>query len=193
MDRHRRFPGVRPLTYGFLREPHSIIGGSGRIAISHGNVLSLKENPMTTWTWLRSKLFALAVASVLLSACGPGEVASSGGTNPPPPPPPTAGSATLTWETPTTNTDQSCLTNLTGYRIYYGTTAGSYTYQQNVNLSQITCTDTGTVTSCGPVRSCSTKITGLANGTWYFTVSANNDAGDVGSASNEATTQVMAN
>jgi hypothetical protein len=37
-----------------------------------------------------------------------------------------SGSATLTWEPPTTRTDGTPLTNLAGYRIRYGTSSGSY-------------------------------------------------------------------
>ncbi len=36
------------------------------------------------------------------------------------------GSATLTWTPPTANTDGSPLTDLTGYKIYYGTSRGNY-------------------------------------------------------------------
>lgn len=36
---------------------------------------------------------------------------------------PTTGAITLTWEAPTTNADGSALTNLAGYRIYYGTSS----------------------------------------------------------------------
>jgi len=38
----------------------------------------------------------------------------------------TLGSATLSWTPPTQNTDGTALTNLAGYRIYWGTTSGSY-------------------------------------------------------------------
>src|SRR4029453_5899928 len=37
------------------------------------------------------------------------------------------GSATLSWTPPTRNTDGTTLTNLPGYRIYYGTSSGSLT------------------------------------------------------------------
>lgn len=37
-----------------------------------------------------------------------------------------SGSVSLAWTPPTENTDNSPLTNLAGYKIYYGTTAGSY-------------------------------------------------------------------
>jgi hypothetical protein len=64
------------------------------------------------------------------------------------------GSATLTWSLPTTNSDGSALTNLAGFRIYYGTSASSLT--QNVQLANPTVT-TGMVES-------------LASGTWYFSL-----------------------
>jgi hypothetical protein len=38
-----------------------------------------------------------------------------------------AGSATLSWQTPTTNVDGTQLTNLAGYKIHYGTSTGVYT------------------------------------------------------------------
>ncbi|MFZ6643703.1 hypothetical protein ACO0LL_28525 [Undibacterium sp. TC4M20W] len=37
------------------------------------------------------------------------------------------GTASLAWSAPTINTDLSALTDLAGYRIYYGTTSGKYT------------------------------------------------------------------
>ena len=44
------------------------------------------------------------------------------------------GSATLSWIPPTTNEDGSTLTDLTGYKIHYGTSPGSYTSVIPVNL-----------------------------------------------------------
>ena len=112
-------------------------------------------------------------------------------TPPPPPPPPTTGSATLTWEAPTANTDQTCLTNLAEYRFYYGTNSGSYTYQRTINVSEVSCTDTGIATACGNIQACSTRLTGLAAGTWFFAVAAVNVDGDVSTASTEASTAVI--
>jgi hypothetical protein len=43
--------------------------------------------------------------------------------------PVTTGSATLNWTPPTEYTDNSPLIDLTGYKIYYGTTAGYYPNQ----------------------------------------------------------------
>jgi hypothetical protein len=66
------------------------------------------------------------------------------------------GSATLSWVAPTQNTDGSALTNLSGYRIYYGTSAGSLT--QSVDL---------------PSAGIQTYMLGnLSPGTWYFAVKA---------------------
>ena len=44
-----------------------------------------------------------------------------------------SGSATLSWQPPTTNTDGSPLTNLAGYRVYWGTTAGNYPNSVTIN------------------------------------------------------------
>lgn len=66
------------------------------------------------------------------------------------------GSATLSWAAPTQNTDGSALTNLSGYRIYYGTNAGSLT--QSVDI-----TNAGLQTYV---------LGNLSPATWYFAVKA---------------------
>jgi hypothetical protein len=71
------------------------------------------------------------------------------------------GTATITWTPPALNTDGSAAANLTGFRIYYGTTA--------TNLSQSVNVSGPTVTSY--------TVTGLASGTVYFAVSAVNSLG----------------
>ncbi len=43
------------------------------------------------------------------------------------------GAATLSWTPPTSNTDGSPLTNLSGYRIYYGTSRTSLTQTVQIN------------------------------------------------------------
>ena len=48
------------------------------------------------------------------------------------------GSVTLSWTPPTTYTDNSALTSLTGFNIYYGTTAGSYPNAINVSNPGLT-------------------------------------------------------
>lgn len=42
------------------------------------------------------------------------------------------GNALLCWDAPETNTDGSALTDLAGYKIYYGTTSGTYTINRDI-------------------------------------------------------------
>jgi hypothetical protein len=57
---------------------------------------------------------------------------------------------------PAQNTDGTPVTALTGYHIYYGTTAGALNQSIMVNGAGTT----------------SYEITGLSSGTWYFAVAA---------------------
>ena len=89
------------------------------------------------------------VASVVFGAGTP--------TQPQPPTNPSfPGEALLTWIAPFMNTDGTSLTNLAGFRVYYGISAST--------LSQ-------TVQIPGPTATFY-NITGLGAGTWYFAVSA---------------------
>jgi hypothetical protein len=72
----------------------------------------------------------------------------------------TTGSATVSWVPPTANTDGTVLSNLAGYRIYYGTTP---------QLAQSV-----TVSNVGLTRY---VLSGLAANTWYFAMTAYNNAG----------------
>jgi len=80
----------------------------------------------------------------------------------------TNGTATLSWNAPTTNTDGTPVTGLTGYHIYYGITEGAMT--QSVAVSGATTT--------------SYEITGLTSGTWYFAVAADASDGTESAQSN---------
>jgi hypothetical protein len=71
------------------------------------------------------------------------------------------GTATLSWEAPTTNTDGAPITDLAGYRIYYGTDANNLT--ANVQV--------------GSVGLLTYVIDDLGAGTWYFAVKAYTSAG----------------
>lgn len=78
------------------------------------------------------------------------------------------GSATLSWTPPTQNVDGSALTNLAGYRVYYGTSAGSLTTSvqlANAGLSRYT-------------------VDNLSSGTWYFAVKAYTTSGAESAFSN---------
>jgi Putative Ig domain len=66
------------------------------------------------------------------------------------------GTATLSWTPPNTNSDGSLLTDLAGFRIYYGNSSTSL--NQSLTVSDRTATS-GTVTNLG-------------SGTWYFNVKA---------------------
>jgi hypothetical protein len=80
------------------------------------------------------------------------------------------GNATLSWTPPTRNTNGSALTNLAGYRIYYGTSAS--------NLSRsVQVANPGLATYV---------VTNLSPATWYFSVQAYNSAGAESAASNLA-------
>ena len=67
-----------------------------------------------------------------------------------------SGTATLSWQAPTTNTDGAALTDLSGYRIYYGTDAEELS--DSVQLTSV-----GLETYV---------IDGLGTGTWYFAIKA---------------------
>jgi hypothetical protein len=73
----------------------------------------------------------------------------------------TTASVHLSWQPPTTNTDGTALTDLAGYRVYYGT-------------SPTTRTKIANVASPGVA---SHLIENLGTGTWYFTVTAYNTSG----------------
>lgn len=66
------------------------------------------------------------------------------------------GSATLSWASPTQNTDGSALTNLAGYRIIYGTSASALTQSIQVMNPAVT----------------TYIVSNLAPGTYYFAVIA---------------------
>jgi hypothetical protein len=85
--------------------------------------------------------------------------------------PATTGTATLSWAAPTTNTDGTAVTTLSGYHIYYGTSASALT-------QSVTVTDP---TSTGY------EITGLTSGTWYFAVAADASDGTESAMSNLGT------
>jgi hypothetical protein len=67
-----------------------------------------------------------------------------------------SGIATLSWEAPTTTTSGSALTDLAGYRIYYGSSASDLS--QSIQLNTI-----GVQTYV---------IDNLGHGTWYFAIKA---------------------
>jgi|SRR3972149_7704631 len=117
------------------------------------NQLMLLEKALQT--------IALVWLLIILTSCGGGGETTVEVTNA------TNNSVTLIWEAPTTNADDSALTDLGGYKIYYGTSSGNYTQEVNVgNVNTYTLT--------------------LADGaTYYFTVTAYDTLGNESEYSNE--------
>src|SRR3990170_6234665 len=86
-----------------------------------------------------------------------------------------AGQAILSWDPPATNTDGSALTDLAGYKIYYGTSSGNYS----------------TVITVGNVTTYT--ITGLTdNITYYFATTAYDSSGNESTFSNEVSKIISA-
>ena len=106
-----------------------------------------------------SKLVLPAVATAFLIGCGGGSSGSSesaaGGFSS------GTGVATLSWSPPTQNADSSPLTDLAGYRVYYGTSPTA--------LNQSATVEDPTATNH--------VVSGLGSGTYYFAVAAYNHNG----------------
>jgi hypothetical protein len=79
----------------------------------------------------------------------------------------TSYSTTLTWDPPTTNADGTPLTDLAGYRIYYGTLTRNYI--KVINIGNVT---TYTIKNLNP-------------DTYYFAVTAYDNSGNESGYSNE--------
>jgi hypothetical protein len=126
----------------------------------------------------RAKNIALGLALVALAGCsfdydtpsGQGSVSQStagSGTNT------GAGTAALTWQVPTENTNGTPLTDLAGYTIVYGTTPDALS-----NSVQVT-----------DIETTSYVVKGLGQGTWYFAIMSNTSSGETSTLSSiESTT-----
>jgi serine protease len=86
----------------------------------------------------------------------------------------TSGSAVVRWTAPSTNTDGSTLTNLAGYRVYYGTSSSSF--PQSMTVSDVSAVNA--------------TISPLTSGTWYVKVRALNSSQVESPDSNVATKTV---
>jgi hypothetical protein len=80
------------------------------------------------------------------------------------------GSATLSWQPPTQNTDGSALRDLAGFKVYWGTAQGTYP-------NSVTLDNPGLATYV---------VGNLVPGTYFFVVTAFNSAGAESSRSNTA-------
>ena len=84
------------------------------------------------------------------------------------------GSATLSWTPPTSRVDGSPLTNLAGYKIYYGRMSGIYDYETDVDNAGVS----------------TYVIEGLVSGEWYFSLSAYDSEGLESERSNEVLREI---
>jgi phosphodiesterase/alkaline phosphatase D-like protein len=84
-----------------------------------------------------------------------------------------SGSAMLTWDGPTSNVDDTPLTDLSGYRLYMSSTSGQY----GNALREVAASTAGGTQQA--------TVTGLSAGTYYFVVSAMDTSGNESARSNE--------
>jgi len=84
-----------------------------------------------------------------------------------------AGQVSLSWTAPTTNTNGTPLTDLAGYKIYYGTSSGNYS--QNIDVGNVT----------------TYTLSNLAAGSYYFAATAYDTAGNQSAFSNEVNKTVQ--
>ncbi len=89
--------------------------------------------------------------------------------------PNTSGTALVSWLPPTQRTDGSALSNLVGYRLYYGSRADALT--QTISLAN------GGLSSH--------MVEGLSSGTWYFAVVACDSGGQDSALSNIASKTIL--
>ena len=78
-----------------------------------------------------------------------------------------SGSVSLSWNAPTKNEDGTPLTDLSGYKIFYGTS--SHMYENQIDVGNAT----------------SVNISNLAPGTYYFALVAYDESGNESAPSSE--------
>jgi fibronectin type 3 domain-containing protein len=86
--------------------------------------------------------------------------------------PPTTGTLTLAWDPPTRSADGSFLSDLAGFKLYWGVTRGQYNLLRDVGAAN------------------QTTIDSVAPGTYYFTVTALDRAGNESAFSQEQSVTV---
>jgi hypothetical protein len=86
-----------------------------------------------------------------------------------------SGSATLSWSPPTQNSDGSPLTDLAGYRVYFGTSSGTYPNSMTVSNPGLA----------------SFVVDQLTPATWHFVVTAVNSTGVESAFSNATSKNVL--
>jgi hypothetical protein len=102
----------------------------------------------------------LGLLCLLVAGCSGGD-STDPGPSPPDPQPPDEGSVILQWTRPETNEDGSALTDLAGYKVYYGKSESALELTIDVH---------------DPTGS-RIEIQQLDPGTWHFAITAYNQAG----------------
>jgi hypothetical protein len=113
----------------------------------YDNNIIYQENAAGAW-WSWS-------GNTWVASSNPSKASASGPTSS------STGSATLSWTAPTHNSDGTPLTDLSGYTIYYGTSASALT--QTIQVASPSAT--------------SYVVSGLSPGTYYFSVAADTTVG----------------
>ena len=85
------------------------------------------------------------------------------------------GSATLSWTAPTMNTDGTTVTDLVGYRLYYGTAMNQWSNQIDIDNASVT----------------TYVVDNLSPATYYFVATAINSSGAESGYSNAATRTIQ--
>ena len=94
----------------------------------------------------------------------------------------------LSWQSPTQNTDDSCLDAVQSYKLSYGVSSANYSSTVDLDLGggQVSCVQSGFDNVCSaPIMSCSYTIDSLEAGTWYFALQAVDSSGVQSGLSNE--------
>ena len=131
----------------------------------------LQNNYMRKFVHVKIFAIYLIIATLfLISACGGGGGESSHGVSSSD----TTGSSSITleWDAPQANVDGSGLTDLAGYKIYYGTSSDIYT--QYIDVGNTT----------------NSTIDNLSAGIWCFATTAYNTAGNESDYSNQICTSI---
>jgi hypothetical protein len=122
-------------------------------------------------------IFFMIITICLVSGCGGGgggggstvSAASVSGSDPVPL---NSSAVILEWDAPGKNTDGTPLTDLAGYKIYYGTASNNYTESRDVG------------------NSTNAIIDNLSQGNWCFTSTAYNPSGNESNFSDEICTNI---
>ncbi len=133
---------------------------------------TLRKTAAINATTVRRGVRLLSLIALLLAASGCGGGGGSTGSPPANPIPTGVGSATLSWEKPTTNQDGTVLTDLAGYQIYYSQT------------TPVTSANSQSIPVLNPNQT-SHVLADLAPGTYHFAVTSVTLQGSESSMSNE--------